>query len=68
MSPGDLNGRIGMNLEYGLVLTDVEYSDQGFYSCKGTNALGEAFNSTQVKIMGIYIFIFHPLSIVVHYI
>ncbi|XP_060571798.1 contactin-like [Ruditapes philippinarum] len=49
--PGDLNGRIGMNLDYGLVFTSVEYSDRGFYTCKGTNGLGTAVNSTQLNIM-----------------
>ncbi|XP_053378888.1 contactin-like isoform X2 [Mercenaria mercenaria] len=49
--PGDLNGRIGMNLRYGLILTNVEYSDRGFYTCKGTNSLGEAVNATQLNIM-----------------
>ena len=50
--PGDLNGRVGMNLDFGLVFTNVEYSDRGFYTCKGTNGLGTAVNSTQLNVMG----------------
>lgn len=55
---GDRNGRIGMDLAFGLVLTNIQFSDEGFYTCKATNVLGEASNSTQLNVMGIQIRLF----------
>ncbi|XP_045161359.2 contactin-like isoform X2 [Mercenaria mercenaria] len=48
---GDMNGRVAMNLEFGLVITAIQYSDRGYYTCKATNILGDAVNSTQLHIV-----------------
>ncbi|XP_060571800.1 contactin-3-like [Ruditapes philippinarum] len=51
LAKGDMNGRIGMNLAFGLVLTDIQYSDKGFYTCKGSNMHGEAAMTTDLNVM-----------------
>jgi len=49
---GDLNGRIGMDTSYSLVLTSIQQSDQGTYVCEATNDMGTAANKTLVQVMG----------------
>ena len=50
--PGNTDGRVGMTTKYGLVLNNVQYSDQGVYTCQATNTLGQASNTTRVVVIG----------------
>ena len=59
--PGELNGRIGMTVAFGLVLTQIDYSDAGSYVCKASNINGEASNRTVVTVVGKLV-IFHHLQ------
>ena len=52
--PGDISGRIGMTTAHDLVLSDIQYSDAGTYTCQASNVNGEAFNRTYVEIAGKY--------------
>ena len=54
---GDMNGRVGMDLAFGLVMTDIQHSDRGFYTCKGSNIHGDASMTTELNIMGIFLFV-----------
>ena len=57
--PGELNGRIGMTVAFGLVLTQIEYGDAGSYVCKASNINGEASNRTVVTVVGNLVFLHH---------
>ncbi|KAL4221262.1 ATP-dependent RNA helicase ddx25 [Mactra antiquata] len=51
LTPGDINGHIGMTLENAIVFNDVMFSDAGIYTCKATNVNGEAINTTRVEVV-----------------
>ncbi|KAL4221661.1 Contactin 1 [Mactra antiquata] len=51
LMPGDLNGRIGMDIRNTLILTDIQYSDGGVYTCTAANTLGDASNYTEIRVM-----------------
>lgn len=50
--PGDLGGRVSMDLSNGLWLTSIDYSDAAMYTCKATNSLGDASNNTRLVVIG----------------
>ncbi|KAL3862103.1 hypothetical protein ACJMK2_008096 [Sinanodonta woodiana] len=49
---GDVNNRIYMSFNNGLVLTDIQPADQATYTCQATNAIGVATNTTSVMVIG----------------
>lgn len=54
--PGDLNGRIGMDIKHSLFLNNILLSDQALYTCKASNVHGEARNSTEIKAISKFYF------------
>ena len=51
---GEVSGRVGMTFENDLVFNNIDYSDQGIYTCKATNVNGEAVNVTRVEVIRKY--------------
>ena len=45
---------MGMTLTNSLVLRDLSFGDRGLYTCKASNANGEAFNSTFIEVIRKY--------------
>ena len=50
--PGMLDGRIGMTAKNTLIITQIQFSDQGLYTCEASNDLGKATNSTYMTVVG----------------
>ncbi|KAL4221759.1 Contactin-3 [Mactra antiquata] len=48
---GDTIGKFGMTLLNDLVFNNIDFTDQGRYTCKGTNMYGEAENSTFITVI-----------------
>ena len=51
MTPGVIDGHIGMTFENDLVFNNIENSDQAVYTCKASNINGEASNFTRVDVI-----------------
>ena len=51
LMPG-VAGRLSMTNAHELVITEVQYSDAGTYTCEASNVNGEAFNRTYLTIVG----------------
>ena len=50
--PGMLDGRIGMTAKNTLIIPQIQFSDQGLYTCEASNDLGKATNSTYMTVVG----------------
>ncbi|KAK3583433.1 hypothetical protein CHS0354_025554 [Potamilus streckersoni] len=48
---GDTSQRMGMASNNALILTSIQPSDQGYYTCKATNAIGGSTNGTFVTVV-----------------
>lgn len=59
--PGEVTGRLGMTLDNDLILNNIDFSDQGRYTCKGSNIHGDAVNTTVITVVRKYN-ILHYLS------
>jgi hypothetical protein len=51
VTPGIVEGHIGMTFENDLLFNNIENGDQGVYTCKASNINGEASNFTRVEVI-----------------
>ena len=63
---GDTSGRIGKTIDNTLIIRDVNTADQGRYTCKASNANGDATNTTFVKVISKIIIFSLPFDLLAH--
>ena len=46
------SGRLSLTTANDLVISDIQYSDAGTYTCQASNINGDAFNKTYLNVVG----------------